>query len=65
MVATRLKAKELRHFRDRVQKVDAGNECGIMFDGFDDLRLGDIIEAIDVVAQPRKLSVAQGYRSYQ
>jgi translation initiation factor IF-2 len=34
----------LRRFKDDVSEVKSGFECGIAFDGFNDIRLGDVIE---------------------
>ncbi len=36
--------KSLRRFKDEVQEVKSGFECGIGMDGFDDLREGDTFE---------------------
>jgi translation initiation factor IF-2 len=35
----------LRHFRDEVNEITAGMECGIILQGFNDFELGDILEA--------------------
>ena len=35
----------LRHFRDEVNEVNAGTECGILLQGFNEYELGDILEA--------------------
>ncbi len=35
----------LRHFRDEVNQATAGTECGIVLDGFNDYREGDVIVA--------------------
>jgi translation initiation factor IF-2 len=35
----------LRHFRDDVNEVTAGTECGIVLQGFNDIEAGDILEA--------------------
>jgi len=44
----------LRRFKDDVSEVRAGFECGIGFDGFNDLKIGDVIEcfAMERVATP-------------
>ena len=34
----------LRRFKDDVREVTEGFECGILLDGFNDLREGDIFE---------------------
>jgi translation initiation factor IF-2 len=35
----------LRHFRDEVNEMTAGTECGITLQGFNDMQEGDLIEA--------------------
>jgi translation initiation factor IF-2 len=44
----------LRRFKDDVSEVKAGFECGIGFDRFNDIRVGDVIEAfvVERVAAP-------------
>ena len=39
------KLATLRRFKDDVKEVKAGYECGIRIDGFNDLKVGDVIEA--------------------
>ena len=34
----------LRHFRDEVNEMNAGTECGIILQGFNDFQAGDILE---------------------
>lgn len=36
--------RELRHFREKVTTVASGLECGVLFDEFDDVEVGDVIE---------------------
>jgi translation initiation factor IF-2 len=38
----------LRRFKDDVSEVKSGFECGIGFDRYNDLKVGDIIEAFVV-----------------
>ncbi|MBM4168241.1 MAG: translation initiation factor IF-2 [Ignavibacteria bacterium] len=45
----------LRRFKDDVREVDQGFECGITLDGFNDIKLGDIIETFKMVETKRKL----------
>jgi translation initiation factor IF-2 len=44
----------LRRFKDDVSEVKSGFECGIGFERFNDLKVGDVIEAFSVerVATP-------------
>jgi translation initiation factor IF-2 len=48
------KIGSLRRFKDDVSEVKAGFECGIGFDRFNDIRVGDVIEAfvVERVATP-------------
>ena len=34
----------LRHFREEVNEMNAGTECGIVIQGFNDFQEGDILE---------------------
>jgi translation initiation factor IF-2 len=44
----------LRRFKDDVKNVKSGYECGIGIDGFQDIHLGDVIEAYKTVEIARK-----------
>jgi translation initiation factor IF-2 len=48
------KISSLRRFKDDVSEVKAGFECGIGFDRYNDIKVGDIIEAfvVEQVATP-------------
>jgi translation initiation factor IF-2 len=35
----------LRHFREEVNEMNAGTECGIILQGFNDFQQGDVLEA--------------------
>jgi translation initiation factor IF-2 len=48
--------QSLRRIKDDVREVDAGYECGININGFNDLSIGDIIEAYKTVEVKRKLA---------
>lgn len=48
----------LRRFKDDVKSVKAGYECGIGIDGFQDIHLGDIIEAYRTVQVEREVAKA-------
>jgi len=35
----------LKRYQDDVKEVKSGFECGLVFDGFDDVAEGDVVEA--------------------
>ena len=43
----------LKRFKDDVKEVKAGYECGLVFDGFNDIAEFDIVEAYTMVEVPR------------
>ena len=43
----------LRRFKDDVREVSNGYECGMNLDGFNDLKIGDVIEAFHMVEVER------------
>lgn len=45
----------LKRFKDDVREVESGFECGIGLDGFNDIKVGDTIEAFKIVESQRKL----------
>ncbi len=45
----------LRRFKDDVREVDAGYECGIGLENYNDVKVGDMIEAYKVVEVKRTL----------
>jgi translation initiation factor IF-2 len=45
----------LKRFKDDVREVEAGFECGIGLEGFNDIKAGDTIEAFKIVETKRKL----------
>ena len=47
----------LKRFKDDIKEVDTGYECGITLKGYDDIKVGDVIEAIETVETKRKLVV--------
>ncbi len=49
------KLLSLRRFKDDVKEVSAGFECGIGIEGFNDIRVGDVIEAYVSEEVERKL----------
>ena len=40
--------KELKRFKDDVKEVREGFDCGMSFDNYDDLKVGDVIECFEV-----------------
>lgn len=46
----------LRRFKDDVKEVKEGFECGIGIENFNDVKVGDLIEAIEIVEVARTLS---------
>ncbi len=49
------KVSSLKRFKDDTSEVDKGYECGIMLDGFNDIKVGDIIEAYEIVEEQATL----------
>ncbi|MDR0764982.1 MAG: translation initiation factor IF-2 [Synergistaceae bacterium] len=47
----------LRHFKDDVREISAGNECGLNFAGFQDFREGDIVEAYEMLSEKQTLDI--------
>ncbi|MFI5141200.1 MAG: translation initiation factor IF-2 [Bacteroidia bacterium] len=45
----------LKRFKDDVKEVAAGYECGLNIDGYNDIKVGDIIEGYDMVEVKAKL----------
>ena len=45
----------LRRFKDDVKEVRSGLECGIRLEGFDDIHVGDVIEAYEIEKIARTL----------
>jgi translation initiation factor IF-2 len=39
---------QLKRFKDDVREVEDGFECGILLEGFNDVKEGDILEAYEV-----------------
>ena len=45
----------LKRFKDDVKEVNSGYECGLNVDRFNDIKVGDIIEAFETIEIARKL----------
>ena len=43
----------LKRFKDDVKEVKSNYECGLVFDGFGDIKEGDLVEAYIMVEVPR------------
>jgi translation initiation factor IF-2 len=43
----------LKRFKDDVKEVKSGYECGLVFEKFNDLKEGDMVEAYTMVEVPR------------
>jgi translation initiation factor IF-2 len=50
----------LKRFKDDVREVSQGYECGIQFDGFNDLKEGDLIHSLTVREVTRRLELKEG-----
>jgi translation initiation factor IF-2 len=46
----------LKRFKDDVREVESGFECGIGLDGYNDIKVGDTIEAFKIIETKRKLT---------
>ncbi len=49
------KLKTLKRFKDEVKEVKEGYECGIAFENYDDIKMGDKVEVFEVVEEQKKL----------
>ncbi len=47
--------QQLKRFKDDVKEVRAGQECGMKIDGYDDIRVGDVLECYKTREVKRKL----------
>ncbi len=47
------KLASLKRFKDDVKEVKAGYECGLVFDGFSEIKEFDKVEAYTMVEVPR------------
>ena len=45
----------LKRFKDDVKEVQHGYECGLNIDKFNDIKVGDVVEAYEEVEVNRKL----------
>ncbi len=49
------KLKTLKRFKDEVKEVQVGQECGMAFENYEDIRAGDVIECFRVETVQRSL----------
>ena len=49
------KVGSLKRFKDDVREVNSGFECGIGVEGYNDVKIGDVIEAYEIVEKPATL----------
>ncbi|NOX18049.1 MAG: translation initiation factor IF-2 [Chlorobi bacterium] len=45
----------LKRFKDDVKEVDAGYECGLNIIGYNDIKVGDLVEAYKIIETKKKL----------
>jgi translation initiation factor IF-2 len=45
----------LKRFKDDVREVESGFECGLGLEGYNDIKVGDVVEAYKIVEEKRKL----------
>lgn len=45
----------LKHFKDDVREMNAGQECGISLKGYEDIKEGDQLEVFEVTEVARTL----------
>jgi translation initiation factor IF-2 len=45
----------LRRFKEDVSEVKEGYECGLMVQGFNDLKVGDVVEAYEIIEEAAQL----------
>ena len=55
LLFTKVKLESLRRFKDDVQEVKSGYECGIGVKNYNDVRVGDQIEVFEIVEVKRTL----------
>ena len=46
----------LKRFKDDTREVASGFECGIQIEGYNDLKVGDIIESYEISEVKRQLA---------
>ncbi|MFQ5682598.1 MAG: translation initiation factor IF-2 [Candidatus Binatia bacterium] len=56
------KLASLKRFKDDMREVATGYECGLSIDGFQDIKVGDVVEAYERVPVSRHLNPTTGTR---
>jgi translation initiation factor IF-2 len=49
------KLKTLKRFKEDVKEVQEGFECGIAFEKYDDIKVGDLVEVFEIVEEQKQL----------
>jgi translation initiation factor IF-2 len=49
------KLKTLKRFKEDVKELREGYECGIAFENYDDIKVGDLVEVFEIVEEQQKL----------
>jgi translation initiation factor IF-2 len=52
--------EQLKRFKDDAKEVRAGNECGMKIDGYNDIKVGDVLECYRTVKVQRSLGAMSG-----
>jgi len=47
--------EELKRFKDDAKEVRSGQECGMRIDGYDDIKVGDVLECYKTLEVRRTL----------
>ena len=55
VVVEDLKIESMKHFKEKVSKVNKGEECGIQLEAFDQFQVGDVLEAVEIQEIQRTL----------
>ena len=45
----------MRRFKEDAAEVQKGFECGVIVDGFNDIEVGDVIEAYEIIEEAATL----------
>jgi len=58
-------AESMRHFKDSVESMPKGEECGVLLNGFEDFKPGDVLQSYEFVMEPSKLDDSAARRQQQ